>query len=42
MRVVTGKFDNPQTHHEGWFRVFRFGNNVVEVWFGRNWILIER
>lgn len=42
MKVITGKFDNPQEHHEGWFRIFRFGGKIVEVWFGKNWILIER
>jgi hypothetical protein len=40
MRLETGKFDDPQDHHEGWFRVYRF-NHSIEVWVGEHWLFIS-
>lgn len=37
--IQTGWFLYPESHHKGWFKVFRF-NNGVEVWFGHRWIMI--
>lgn len=39
MRVYSGYFADPKSHHEGWFRVFRF-SGIVEVWFGHYWITV--
>jgi hypothetical protein len=40
MQVMSGKFSNPETHHEGYARVFRF-THAVEIWIGARWITID-
>jgi len=34
MHISSGKFANPQEHHEGWFKFYRFGGRNYEIWFG--------
>lgn len=45
MSIRTGVFENPEKHHEGWFRVFRFGGGdwetTIEIWFGSRWIMVS-
>jgi len=40
MHIETGDFNEPEKHHTGWFRVFRF-KNCVEIWAGSRWIVID-
>lgn len=40
MQIHSGKFSNPQSHHAGYFKVFRF-TGAVEIWLGSRWYLIQ-
>lgn len=40
--INTGRFDDPASHHRGWFRVFRFEGGTIELWFGHRWVMISR
>lgn len=44
MNIKTGRFNTPEQHHSGWFRVFGFGNiknGHLEIWFGHRYISID-